>query len=256
MAAANVQTPVTAVVPASSGTTLALPSLSAVGSGNSIIVVCVDIYPTFYAFASSVTDDQSNTYTLDWTSTQQGASNVRLRVFSAHNVTNAPTDITVTYSGTVESGVQAAAAFEVSGLSGTVGNTDEAVPTDVAASITASATNAESFYVGHAYVPFRTLTGSDETDSVIDIGDYAWFYGIPASSGSNTLGVAWSGSSEAPIAGIIYEASAGGGGVVIPRQDLDGMARPPGGGLSGGLVRRASLEFQAFLQNIHRRYAA
>lgn len=54
---------------------------------------------------------------------------------------------------------------------------------------------------------------------------------------------------------LVVEYTAG-SGVVIPRQDLDGMARPPGGGLSGGLVRRASLEFQAFLQNIHRRYAA
>lgn len=37
------------------------------------------------------------------------------------------------------------------------------------------------------------------------------------------------------VAAAYYDDS--GGGVVIPRQDLDGMARPPGGGLSGGLVR-------------------
>lgn len=84
-------------------------TITAVTSGNTVLVM--------FSLASgntpivSVTDSQSNTYTEDFTST--GPNGETVYFYRASNVTNAPTSVTVDWTGNA---IVTANIFEVSGL--------------------------------------------------------------------------------------------------------------------------------------------
>lgn len=87
-------------------------TITGVTSGNTVLVI-FELY-TANTPLISVTDNQSNTYTEDLTATSADGNNIYF--YRASNITNAPTSVTIDWTGNAQI---TANIFEVSGLTNT-----------------------------------------------------------------------------------------------------------------------------------------
>jgi len=164
-----------------------------VTSGNAVIVSIMTLSPTITV--TSVTDNQSNTYTavpsgtgLTMSHAGVGTNQARGHFFTCPNITNAPTTITVTLSGTPPdtSYIQI---YEVSGLGSTITVDDvqnSGTATTSAAPSRAFTTTISGFAVSLIGVDFTpTFTpGSGWTTSASDAGAFNAMHRVIGSSGS------------------------------------------------------------------------
>jgi hypothetical protein len=180
-------TPVQAPVPAwSSGSSTMTQTISAVGSGNSIVVQLSA--GTAAGAPTSVTDSGSNTYTLAG-SPYVAAGGQTFRYYICENITNAPTSVTATFSGSTDGFISVAEVpttlvtldSAVNGAAQTT-NTSWTYPvTTTVNGVLLMATGA--FTNGSASVGVSPMVAG----SFADAGDYACYgYGVFPTAGSNT----------------------------------------------------------------------
>lgn len=219
-----------AVGQASSATTDTITFSSAVTSGNDVLVCA-------YALGAQVTS-----VTFDGNAmTEDHDTNFGFNSYWRYRATGG-TDVVVNTGGST---TFFTAAIEVSGLvdnslDGTVAAGSDGDGTTTSHSLEITNSGANRFVFGFIRCPGTvtfTGTGGATCGQVTATPDNNGFiYQDGVGSGAQALTFTTSSSITATVSAVSYEESSG-GGVIIPRQDLDGMARPPGGGLSGGLVR-------------------
>ncbi len=198
---------------------------SAVGSGNSMIVL---VRPNYDVSGNDITvsDNQSNTYTVDFdTLDYDGTSQI---VFArCHNITNGPTELSFSWSGG-DSRYLAVAWMEVSGLANAAPSDTQRTNLAFGTSIsdTLTSTGASAFGVafidpnGRDITPQSGFSREPTTGSSRDI----WMYDDDlGAAGDKTFGATWTGDTQAVMWSLIYEAASGGGGdttLLIPRRRI------------------------------------
>lgn len=211
---------------------LAFPS--GLASGDLILVIGAG-----WGTATGVSTATNGTYPI---TTLVNAQNDRGVYIGARLATGAETgNVLVDFPGTTE---MHCAMLRISGhgVSTIASDIQTAVNRDSTSSPQVTGATDGSMVVLHSFskggtAPVLPSGFSDDTTGLLVTGNPRWHVGYDEVTSGTTLGTYdWTNTSLSTIT-VAIPPSGGGGGVIIPRQDLDGMARPPGGGLSGGLVR-------------------
>lgn len=197
-------------------------TVSAVGSGNTLLVA--------FGLADtnqpvSVTDNQSNTYTLDYQTANIGGDG-DIFFYRCSNITNAPTQVSIDINGTT---LVTYAVLEVSGLSNSspldesaaAGPTNSTTPT---VGITTDSANQlvfalMQFDAGRQFTPGTGYTELQPyPDPVFGTAEYDDDVGA---AGSKTVDGTLNSNAPWRIAAVSYRAAGGGGGTVESRTAED-----------------------------------
>lgn len=191
---------------------LSLSFGSAITSGSSVIVYMRDGYdPDSLSNFATVTDNQSNTYIMEWASTNYDG--LPSAWFRCHGITNAPTSLTITWPGGGSRNVNCAY-FEVSGLASSAvsdfGRSEQAFGTSITDSLTAVGASA----CGLAYIdPSRDITpqsGFTREPATGSGREIAMYDADMGAAGSKTFGATWTGDANVVMWSMIYESASSG----------------------------------------------
>lgn len=186
---------------------------AAIGSGSSVVVYMRDGYdPDSLSNFATVTDNELNTYILEGATTNYDG--LPSAWFRCHNITNAPTSLTVNWPGGGSRNVNCAY-WEVSSLANAAPDdgpirTEQPFGESISASLTADAASACGLaYIdsGRDITPQSGFSREPTTGSSREIVMYDEDMGA---AGSKTFGATWTGGANVVMWSILYAAAGGG----------------------------------------------
>jgi len=196
----------------------------AVGSGNSVIFVTnTDSYDVA-GVDFVLTDNQGNTYVVDFDTTENDGTTQKV-VLRCHNITNAPTEFSISWTGGGDRYIAGYFA-ELSGVANAAPSDTDKTNQPFGASVSASLTSTGASALGLAFfeggsdiTPQSGFTRSPGSGS----SNFIWMYDEDlGAAGAKTFGATWTGDGNRDLYSLIYE-NAGAGVTGSGSADLPGI---------------------------------